>query len=206
MDTPNDTKFCNGCQQHLPLTQFNKRSSTPSGLASKCKSCCADYCRQWYKNNADKQKEQSSKWYSEHREYATEWVKERRAENPEKFRQRDKERYSVNPDIKLRRNNEWAKANPGKVKARGHRARARKREAPGQFTAADIDQIRAGQTDKHGALRCWICGKPMTSYHIDHFIPLIKGGTNDAGNLRLACPKCNMSKGGKHPHELGRLL
>ena len=33
-----------------------------------------------------------------------------------------------------------------------------------------------------------------SSYHIDHVIPLSKGGTHDITNLILCCPECNLKK------------
>jgi len=71
----------------------------------------------------------------------------------------------------------------------------------GSYTASDIEAIRIAQGN-----RCYICGKTLKKYHIDHFIPIAKGGTNDPGNLRLACPKCNRRKHSKHPHDLGILI
>jgi 5-methylcytosine-specific restriction endonuclease McrA len=55
---------------------------------------------------------------------------------------------------------------------------------------------------------CWWCGKPLNGkYHIDHRIPLDRGGGNHAGNIVLAHAKCNLSKGAKLPSEWnGRLL
>jgi 5-methylcytosine-specific restriction endonuclease McrA len=77
----------------------------------------------------------------------------------------------------------------------------RRRAASGSFTAADIEAIRVAQGN-----RCYLCGKKLKKYHVDHFIPIAKGGTSDPGNLRLACPKCNQSKHAKHPFELGILI
>jgi hypothetical protein len=35
--------------------------------------------------------------------------------------------------------------------------------------------------------------------HVDHIIPLARGGTNDITNFQALCPKCNLSKGVKLP-------
>lgn len=47
--------------------------------------------------------------------------------------------------------------------------------------------------------RCVYCGADAMSaeLHIDHVIPVCKGGTNDIGNLVVACKECNIGKGGK---------
>ena len=45
---------------------------------------------------------------------------------------------------------------------------------------------------------CWWCGKECSSdYHVDHRIPLSKGGKNTAGNMVISCPTCNFKKGNK---------
>lgn len=43
--------------------------------------------------------------------------------------------------------------------------------------------------------RCVYCGDPAA--HIDHVVPLVRGGTNAAENLAAACARCNLSKGPK---------
>jgi 5-methylcytosine-specific restriction endonuclease McrA len=47
-------------------------------------------------------------------------------------------------------------------------------------------------------------------YHIDHIVPLSKGGLHDKSNLQLLCKKCNLTKSAKHPidfmQSLGYLL
>ena len=36
---------------------------------------------------------------------------------------------------------------------------------------------------------------PLAALHIEHIIPKIHGGTDDPGNLALACIDCNLHKG-----------
>lgn len=51
--------------------------------------------------------------------------------------------------------------------------------------------------------RCRYCGCDLTPgfAHIDHVVPLSRGGTNDDSNLCSACPPCNLSKHAKTPEE-----
>ena len=47
---------------------------------------------------------------------------------------------------------------------------------------------------------CQICNKYMpdeVGLHIDHIIPICKGGKSTPDNLRVLCSKCNSSKGSK---------
>ncbi len=81
--------------------------------------------------------------------------------------------------------------------ANGHRRRARVRVAQGTHTASDIALQLKSQRGK-----CWHCGKKLVGKkHIDHLIPLVRGGSNDASNIVISCPVCNLSKGGKLTQE-----
>jgi hypothetical protein len=55
--------------------------------------------------------------------------------------------------------------------------------------------LRAFIKDRDG-LRCRYCGArgEHVFWHIDHVVPVIAGGTNDPGNLVLACAQCNSAK------------
>ena len=53
--------------------------------------------------------------------------------------------------------------------------------------------------------RCFYCGCELgNNYHVDHYMPLSLGGSNSADNIRIACPSCNLRKGGKHPAAFAR--
>jgi len=45
--------------------------------------------------------------------------------------------------------------------------------------------------------KCWHCGVKLNGYHIDHLIPLSRGGTNKANNIVCSCLSCNALKGAK---------
>ena len=64
------------------------------------------------------------------------------------------------------------------------------------------------------ARTCAYCGKHNIPLQVDHIVPRVKGGTDRASNLTLACEKCNLAKGTqdiavflkKKPEQLKRLL
>jgi 5-methylcytosine-specific restriction endonuclease McrA len=98
----------------------------------------------------------------------------------------------------------YKSANKDKIKAYWHKRRARQ-FAGGAHTPDDINRIRRLQKNK-----CAACAERLSKTHIDHVMPLAKGGSNDPSNIQLLCPTCNLRKGAKHPvdfmQQLGRLL
>lgn len=70
---------------------------------------------------------------------------------------------------------------------RAMQRKARKRAAPGTCTKAQLDARIAFYGNK-----CAYCPGPFE--HVDHVIPLSRGGSNWPANLRPACAKCNLSK------------
>lgn len=52
---------------------------------------------------------------------------------------------------------------------------------------------------------CFYCGNGCEdTFHVDHFIPLSKGGAHVLTNLRIACAPCNLKKNAKMPDEFMR--
>ena len=53
---------------------------------------------------------------------------------------------------------------------------------------------------KRDGFRCQICGasqKDGVRLHVDHIVPVSKGGKTEVSNLRTLCEKCNLGKGAK---------
>lgn len=120
---------------------------------------------------------------------------ERRQANPEKFRAWDAKYYNANPE---------------KCAAKDRNRRARVRSAEGRHTAADVRTIFTAQRGLCANCKTQLFKSGKQVMHIDHIVPLARGGSNDKYNLQCLCPTCNMKKSAKDPitwaAEHGRLL
>jgi 5-methylcytosine-specific restriction endonuclease McrA len=79
------------------------------------------------------------------------------------------------------------------ARARSYNASVRRPLEKAQGDGYTRDDIRLQYRSQHG--KCWHCFKPVgKKFHVDHLIPLRKGGKHDASNIVIACPLCNLSK------------
>ncbi len=124
--------------------------------------------------------------------------------NAEKIRVYQQSRYLRQRKARLEAAKRYREQNPDSCRALKRTVesarRARKRNAPGAHTRADLEDIRRLQRNK-----CAECRQKLSdSFHADHILPLTKGGSNDRRNIQLLCHRCNSSKGAKHPVEWAR--
>jgi 5-methylcytosine-specific restriction endonuclease McrA len=114
----------------------------------------------------------------------------------EKKKARDARFRAVHKEELRQAKAKWRTAN--RISCRAHRAayRARKRNAEGNYTAADIADLLTRQKET-----CAGCQKAIPrGFHIDHIKPLSKSGSNHITNLQLLCGPCNRLKGDKFPY------
>ena len=179
----NITRKCSVCGQNkIATTEFFYRHR--NGLHSKCKICYNLY--------------QSEK-----------------AKSPEYIAKRRARLLSQNEHIKQRQRKYWAKnakklrayhsaydrSRPDKALARVHRRRARKlNNGVGVYTRQNV-------LERYGNI-CLICNLPIdlsisgkpgspgweNGLHIDHILPISKGGPDTLENVRPTHGKCNLTR------------
>lgn len=73
----------------------------------------------------------------------------------------------------------------------------RKSRKYGRLPRGTVSSIGAYQRWK-----CVVCKVGIKgNYHVDHIVPLAKGGTHTPENIQLLCPSCNVRKSAKDPIE-----
>lgn len=97
---------------------------------------------------------------------------------------------------------EWQKNNPEKVRARNHNRRAKVRGAVGRHTHIDINSAN----ERQGFVCVFCPSSTKEGYHVDHIIPIARGGTNWPDNIQILCASCNLRKGAKTNEEYAEWL
>jgi 5-methylcytosine-specific restriction endonuclease McrA len=179
-------KQCTKCKCVKPHEDFPKKASRPDGLNQWCRAC--------FKANYETKRQV-------YIDRAADWSRA----NPEKRAAIRKKWADENRELINRMVSDWSKRNRDKKNEGWRQYRARKLGAEGNHT---IDDVRALLELQRG--RCTCCGKKMEKFHVDHIVPLSRGGSNGKENIQLLCPTCNCGKGAKDPikfmQERGRLL
>lgn len=105
--------------------------------------------------------------------------------------------YAANREHAAEYARQWREANPERTRARGARRRARKR---GALCTECVD--RRVVLESYGGI-CGICGDTVDplNFHVDHIVPLSRGGDHTYANTQPAHPTCNLRKRDKLPEE-----
>jgi 5-methylcytosine-specific restriction endonuclease McrA len=225
------TKVCTKCGVELPATPefFGPHAHGRYGLHPRCRKCRAEDARLYRQAHPEISREYARRYRREHPEVRAAYYESRR----EALAEYDHHRYQNNREAKLAHNRRYHQENreavarrnrlhrqynhqailerdrlryesdPDRFRSYSRNRHARKRNAPGSHTAADIAAQRTRQKG-----RCYWCGEKVgRHYHVDHVVPLALGGSNGPENLVIACAHCNLSKGATHPMDFaGRLL
>ena len=194
--TMDNSKLCRSCNQSLPLSLFGKDAKFKDGLRSVCKDCNNAKATTYYLANKDtiaikaslRFQKQMSENPEDYRKASAARQARFRANNPERSKVSYSRWLTNNPGANYQATKKWRAKNPDAVLAANERRRALKANAPTFIVTAKDVQKLLGQP-------CAYCGKP--AQHLDHVIPLSRGGSHSIGNLIQACASCNTSKNNK---------
>lgn len=114
-----------------------------------------------------------------------------RERNPEKCRELTQAWKDANPQRRAETKAAWQKENA--VRHRAHQHNRRALTSGGKLSPT----LALALSEKQGG-RCACCGSPLgNDYHMDHIIPLARGGANVDENIQLLTARCNLRKGAR---------
>lgn len=173
-------RICRRCLIEKPLCEFSASSRDVEGYATQCKECIS---HQQYVVNRDRSLECMRNHYANNKEDYQATMRKWREENME--RDRDAHR-------------KWAQENPLRVREIHKRRKLRVKNA---FVGrVDYDLV----IEQYGFI-CHICNKEIAGFgdlHMEHVIPLARGGPHSQENLRPSHGVCNLRKHDKLMEEL----
>lgn len=142
----------------------------------------------------DRLREKRFAKYAENRE--SQILKSRlwRKNNPEKVRAATARYYALNSH----KYKEYRRNNVEAYRIYKQNRRAREAAGGGRVSKDITDKLLRLQRGK-----CACCHVELSKveFHLDHIIPLAKGGKHSDENMQLLCKPCNLSKSDRLPHE-----
>jgi hypothetical protein len=183
-------KQCSHCKEHKPTLLFSPAKQRKDGLATWCKSCVAQKVAAYRKSNPEKVKAAKQKYYAsgkgkecKRREEAAYVVsggrtaaEARRAEKP------------ISGARKAARQR-WSKANAVYWAA----SRSKRRSLENNLNKGDFWVLQ--EAVELARLRETLVGG---KWHVDHIVPVSKGGTSAPHNLQVVPASWNRRKSNKH--------
>jgi len=187
-------RVCRKCKleahDEVGLALFKKDPRLVIGYATICLECNRLSDMIYHNKNRNKRIRNSNEYYYKNRDRLAKAMKVYREANKEAFqlyRDTHKEIKAINDRI-------WSKANKGKINAKTNKRRATKLNQTPVLSQAEIARIK----DKY-ELSSYLTKLTGEQYHVDHIVPIIKGGLHHPLNLRVITAEDNLSKGTNIP-------
>lgn len=126
-----------------------------------------------------------------HRENARQATIEWRAANGERRRPTDRRWRAANREKTREATRRFAQNHPDKIRDNTARQRARRKPV---LVAGAVCRLDVWARD-NGV--CGICGQSAdpASWHVDHIVPIARGGIHAMSNVQVSHPTCNRRKG-----------
>lgn len=142
--------------------------------------------QRYYIANKAIEKEKKRAYRKAKKEKVSAWYEANKATILELKREYD----AANIGHRLEAGRAWRKANPEKIQ-----------NGKAKYNSNIIGELTPGLIPKLLESQKWtciVCDKDLRlGYHVDHTVPVSKGGQNVDSNIQILCPKCNLSKGNK---------
>ena len=196
-------KICNNCKVEKSLEDFRlKKERGTYRTNSICKECESKQKKEYYLNNRStiiksrKEAVVTPEAKEKRKKYLSKYYKENKEEKKEKFQKY----YKENREQLLKKASEYKKTKDGKVSSRASASKRRNASLDnddGTITKHSLDTLLQIQNNQ-----CFYCKKDLSlladrEVHLDHYIPLSRGGAHSITNVVWSCSSCNLQKHNK---------
>jgi len=157
-----------------------------------------EYFIEYRKKHPERVREAQRKYYIKNKEKKLKAQKEYRDRKKDEIKNRQANKYKNKKEEITESINTYRRLNPCKVKVWRHNQNSKRSKAVGSEKLS-TDIAEKAMLRQKG--KCPVCGASLkrTGHHLDHIVPLARGGKNINSNVHLTCPKCNLEKGHKDP-------
>ena len=149
--------------------------------------------------NREQIKASRKRYHAENREQIAERYKQYYAENQDRRQEYAKQYHIENRDGLAVKQKQYRKDHSEEISRKNAKRRAIKSKA----TIGDHADIVAWEKQWRSkkTVTCHWCSKRIKTadVHVDHVVPLSKGGAHSVENLCVSCETCNLSKHAKLP-------
>jgi 5-methylcytosine-specific restriction endonuclease McrA len=202
-------KVCCTCREDKELSCFGKNKNTKDGLSAQCQNCAKNY-RETHKKERRGYLSSTPGYRTEYRaknkDHINKLSRERYKDNPEPFHKQSKKSHEKNREVRLTAQREYYQDNQEYFSIKNKLYKENNREAillknrkrKMKIIGKNISQKQVKELLSFHSNECFYCHvnvKSGINLHLDHMIPLYKGGTHTIENLAPACNTCNLKKG-----------
>lgn len=214
-------KTCKDCLRELPLESFYIRNKKTNLRRTICKDCMYKQSKQYkqlneekisqqlknYRDkNSDKLKEYLKKYNIDNKERIAEVKKKYYHNNIENITEYNADYYQKNKKTIIKKVLMYSRTEKGKLVKKNTSSKRRLKFQQGNIDTDTLLEMKSRNKN------CYWCNSKIidSNYHIDHYVPLSKGGSHTIDNIVISCPACNIKKSNKDPYEfalsVGKLL
>lgn len=196
------TQKCTKCKTEKTFDMFSKDKRRKYGVQPICKNCNKLY----YLNNINNVDNRIKEYRKEYKRKNKDILNLKRRIYYENNKEKHISYYKLNKEKIAKYYREYFKTELGKVASKNARHKRRLKLKNGDVTNEQLLELQ--QNSKV----CYWCNTTLKNkvVHIDHYVPLAKGGKHTLDNLVVSCEKCNRSKHAKDPikfaNSIGKLL
>lgn len=195
-------RVCACCHVFKTASEYHADRKRKDGLNPYCKVCHREKRKVYYEANRERIIAQTAEYAKANPDVVLRKAAAYRERHPERFKEAQ-QRYSAKPESRLRyvRYREgkgkaykanWIAANRERVRVQARLDTSRRRA---RLAGNGVYSISAKDMRRLMASPCAACGG--AGEHVDHIIPVSRGGRHAIGNLQMLCASCNTRKNNK---------